>query len=624
MARKPAFISHGPEREANIQSRMLDALEARFRRQISAVLTSEATGLLSAYRNLGYVPAPTDDHVRDIREVYREIALASARTFGRRIMTQGKAAGLAFETKQTTDLSEFFRALANTWINLEPIRRRIQSVSETTRAQIVTIVARGQQDGLGVEAIARQIADRVPEINRWRGALIARTETHGAANYAMHETAKTTNLNLEKEWVSVEDMRTRSIARDDAFDHASMNGQRRPMDEPFDMPWIAGPSIPIMYPGQAGLPGGATINCRCAVVHRVTGGLLGQPVQALPRTQAPTVVGLEQDEPDLMLQSILRNQPVFRQNYDQSFDKAPALALRAIEKSQDLRGMIKGKKGAYANFNNEISMGSHVIGTQAYKNVFRHEYGHILDDQMAKANPSRADNQKIFQSWDAVRDLAADTRELELARSGLFMGDKGGSPSLDKRILASQAEHSEMRVEIRRTAREDGILDDPRAIIRQNIPEVEPDDVLRLFGLSNDLDRSTAIEIASAWRRRDVYRLLQQIPSEAGQRVSHSSALAGLQDTFEAGTGGNIRIMFGHGKQYYSKTMSDQRRRGMTSTINSRQYNGYATAQAFANWFEAYGSDNPAAASLYRNLWPRTHSAFERMLRDYIGSNVNG
>jgi len=232
MARKPAFISHSPEREAQIQSRMLDALEARFRRRIASVLIAESESLLSGYRGLGYVPPVNDDHVRDIREVYRELAIASARTFGSRIVTQGKAAGFEIETKQEQTLAEFFRALALSWINLEPIRRRIQSVSETTRAQIVAIVARGQEQGLGVEAIAREVADRLPEISRWRGALIARTETHGAANFAMHETAKTTGLNLEKEWVSVEDMRTRSITRDDEFDHVSMNGQNVGMDEP--------------------------------------------------------------------------------------------------------------------------------------------------------------------------------------------------------------------------------------------------------------------------------------------------------------------------------------------------------------------------------------------------------
>ncbi|NBR91857.1 MAG: hypothetical protein EBS68_18545 [Rhodobacteraceae bacterium] len=61
----------------------------------------------------------------------------------------------------------------------------------------------------------------------------------------------------------------------DEFDHASMNGQRVPQDEPFLMPWRGRPPMPIMYPGEAGKPGGAVINCRCAVVRHVRGGLLG-------------------------------------------------------------------------------------------------------------------------------------------------------------------------------------------------------------------------------------------------------------------------------------------------------------------------------------------------------------
>jgi hypothetical protein len=40
MLRKPAFISHSREREAQIQSRMLDVLERRFRRQIAEAIAS--------------------------------------------------------------------------------------------------------------------------------------------------------------------------------------------------------------------------------------------------------------------------------------------------------------------------------------------------------------------------------------------------------------------------------------------------------------------------------------------------------------------------------------------------------------------------------------------------------
>lgn len=262
---KPAFIRHSPAREAQIQRRMLDALESRFRRKIAATIREESEQLVSGYRDLGYVPAATDQDFRAFRDVYLDIGQVSARAFGSRIVNQGKAAGLLLETK--ISFTDLFLSLATQWINLEPIRRRITQVTETTRERIVRQVAQGQDEGLGVEAIAKRINKAVPKISRTRGALIARTETHGAANYAMHETAKTTGLELVKEWVSVEDARTRRFGDDDEYDHVSMNEQKREMDEPFSMPWLNGPDLAIMYPGQAGLPGAATINCRCSVVH---------------------------------------------------------------------------------------------------------------------------------------------------------------------------------------------------------------------------------------------------------------------------------------------------------------------------------------------------------------------
>ena len=274
MPRKPAFISHSREREAQIQSRMLDVLEARFRRRIAAALEAEARDLVRGYGELGYVPPVADGHVREISGLYRELAEASARTFGRRMITRGKSRGLILETKEEEGFwSRFFRGLAMQWINQEPIRRRITSVAETTRKLIVGQVARGQEEGESVDTIARNISEGIPQISRTRGALIARTETHGAANFAAHSTAKETGLDLVKEWVATEDHRTRRFAKDDDFDHAAMDGQVREMDEPFSMPWIGGGGEPLLiqYPGEAGKPGGAVINCRCSVVHDVRG-----------------------------------------------------------------------------------------------------------------------------------------------------------------------------------------------------------------------------------------------------------------------------------------------------------------------------------------------------------------
>jgi len=274
MARNPAFIRWPREKEARVQSRMLDVLERRFRRQLAKVLYDITSEMTEHVRVFGSVPPLPDDAERRIRDVYEQLAVASARTFGARILTQGKSIGLIEikqEDQESGGFAEFFRRLARQWINSEAIRQRVTRVARTTRDRIVGAVDRGQRDGLGVDGIARNIMDETPGISRQRGALIARTETHGAANYAMHETAKSTGLELVKEWVATEDTRTRALFRDDQFDHFAMDGQIREMDEPFDMPWIGGGGEPlkIMYPGEAGKPGGAVINCRCSVVHNV-------------------------------------------------------------------------------------------------------------------------------------------------------------------------------------------------------------------------------------------------------------------------------------------------------------------------------------------------------------------
>lgn len=268
MTRKPAFISHSREREAEIQGRMLDVLERRFRRKIRTAIIDESQELMNVYKEAGYIPPPSDDATARFRNVYREMAIASAKTFGARVMTAGKAAGHVLETKQI-DLLEFFMSLANAWINYEAIRRRIQSVTETTREQIVAIIARGQENQLTRREIVAELTEQIPQLALKRSIVIARTETHGAANFAAHETAKRTGLELTKEWVSVHDHRTRSIMKGDQFDHWAMDGQKREMDEPFSMPWIVGGNILCQYPGDPALPAGAVINCRCAVIHAV-------------------------------------------------------------------------------------------------------------------------------------------------------------------------------------------------------------------------------------------------------------------------------------------------------------------------------------------------------------------
>tara|TARA_R110000764_G_scaffold79682_1_gene158597 strand:- start:2055 stop:3293 length:1239 start_codon:yes stop_codon:yes gene_type:complete len=230
-------------------------------------------------------------------QIYQQMTLMSVEVFGERILNQGveKAhpytadggksftfaigTGLRVETKSFAD---FFRRLAAEYIGREAIRQRITSVSETTRATIVAQITRGQSDGLGTESIAKLISDAIFGVSRQRGALIARTETHGAANYGADGAARATGLKLRKEWVAAGDGRTRDA-------HRLADGQTVDMDQPFriaiplDQRTIGGEEFELMMiPGDDTASAGNVINCRCAVSHIVDDGSGSGVIDAAP------------------------------------------------------------------------------------------------------------------------------------------------------------------------------------------------------------------------------------------------------------------------------------------------------------------------------------------------------
>ena len=264
------LLDPDPQRERRGQERLLVVLERRFMRVYAAEIARASIHMINEFKRLGAVPHLPIDHIGRLRAIYADMADISIRAFGGRIVDQGKARGLILERK---DFAEFFKRLALEYIQDELIRQRIALVSEATRAQIVRQVIAGQEEGLGVAEIAKGITDALPSITRQRGALIARTETHGAANFGADEAAKATGLQLQKEWVSVEDHRTRDFGEGDGvidqFSHRAMNGAVAEMDQAFSVPDRFGGFEKMKFPGDPVGSAGNTINCRCAVSHIV-------------------------------------------------------------------------------------------------------------------------------------------------------------------------------------------------------------------------------------------------------------------------------------------------------------------------------------------------------------------
>jgi len=250
------LIGGNPAREIAAQQRALALLERTHRRLIAVEIRRASMLMVNKYAEIGAIPNLPDDHEARIRDAFLGMAEASIEMMGRRILEQGKAAGHDIERK---DFGPMLLRLALEYIALEAIRARITSISMTTRKQIIALIEAGVDEGLGVQEVARSIARSLPGFSQLRGALIARTEIHGAANFGADGAARSTGLPLRKEWAAAGDERTRES-------HVEADGQMVEMNEPF----IVG-GAPMAYPGDVMGPPAETINCRCAVIHHVKG-----------------------------------------------------------------------------------------------------------------------------------------------------------------------------------------------------------------------------------------------------------------------------------------------------------------------------------------------------------------
>ena len=242
------------QREQRRQALLLDRLDARFAPIFAREIARASREMLGVYEATGEV-GTARGHYEGLEREFQRMAETAALVFGGRILQQGKDAGLILERKE--DFAQMMTRLALQYVAQEAVRRKITSISDTTRARIVSLVDQGYRNGAGVAEIARGIRDRIPGMSQLRGALIARTETHGAANYGADVAARETGLNIRKEWVSAADERTRES-------HAAADGQTVGMDDAFDIGGVS-----MMFPGDPSAPVEEIANCRCAVAHVV-------------------------------------------------------------------------------------------------------------------------------------------------------------------------------------------------------------------------------------------------------------------------------------------------------------------------------------------------------------------
>src|SRR3990170_2098925 len=156
--------------------------------------------------------------------------------------------GSEFWRRKITEFLVVFGAEKVSELNMFTVKL-IQDLLVKSQAQNLTI---SQQATFIVETL------RNPNYNRMRALRIARTESTIAANFITKEAGKEAPYKTVKEWLSVEDSRTRP-------DHSEVNGKQVGMDEPF---LVGGEEMD--RPGDPSASAGNLVNCRC--------GLLIQPL----------------------------------------------------------------------------------------------------------------------------------------------------------------------------------------------------------------------------------------------------------------------------------------------------------------------------------------------------------
>jgi hypothetical protein len=178
------------------------------------------------------------------------------------------------ELKQTKafGLNKLFGDILRNFFNLFG-GQNIQSITETERARVRTILERAADEGLDVRQTATLL--RSEDINVPRSRLISRTELSMAMNKGANEGAKRTGVVLDKVWISTLDARTRRKPKDQT-NHLIMNEVKVPFEGMFEVPGRFGFDL-MKHPGDPSAPVGQLAQCRCrsiSVARRDSSGRL--------------------------------------------------------------------------------------------------------------------------------------------------------------------------------------------------------------------------------------------------------------------------------------------------------------------------------------------------------------
>jgi len=149
---------------------------------------------------------------------------------------------------------DIFVQAAINWLRLHG-GDRVRGITQTSRDEIGNQIRIGVSKGEDRQQIADRIVKHRRSITPERALVIARTETHTAANFGSLTAVRDLALPMRKVWLA------RSGARPA---HAAAGGQRQALDAAFSVGGYR-----MQHPGDSshGAPAGLIANCRCVLTY---------------------------------------------------------------------------------------------------------------------------------------------------------------------------------------------------------------------------------------------------------------------------------------------------------------------------------------------------------------------
>ena len=236
--------------------------EKKYLNSVYSALNRQVLSYISAVRDYGAAyakrlqvdPTPVE---RALKAHFKDVAISEANWTYTDLKTVKRA---------SIGVNEEWVKEVKAYLDKYLLNKAVLPISEYSRQRILEVLQQGIDEGLGSREIIAKLKG-LEDVNKLRAMRIVRTETTRASNFGHMMGVNTSEYYYTKEWIAVDDARTRRTHR-----HGSgVDGEKVGFEQPF--------SNGLMYPGDPNGGASETVNCRCTVGFRVKRDANGKPMR---------------------------------------------------------------------------------------------------------------------------------------------------------------------------------------------------------------------------------------------------------------------------------------------------------------------------------------------------------